>query len=62
VVPRFVDYLFLAFTASTAFSPTDTLPLSGRTKLLMMAQVLLAMVTLAVVIARAINTVDVRPR
>jgi hypothetical protein len=54
--PHFVDYLFVAFTASTAFSPTDTLPLSGRAKMLMMAQALLSMVALAVVVARAINT------
>jgi hypothetical protein len=53
--PRFVDYLFLAFTASSAFSPTDTLPLSGRAKLLMMAQAIVSMVTEAVFVARAIN-------
>ncbi len=34
--PTFVDYLFLAFTTSTAFSPTDTLPLTGRAKMLML--------------------------
>jgi hypothetical protein len=54
--PHFVDYLFVAFTTSTAFSPTDTLPLSERVKLLMMAQALVSIVTVGVVIARAVNT------
>lgn len=53
--PGFVDYLFVAFTNSSAFSPTDTLPLSVRIKLLMMAQALLSIVTMAVFIGRAIN-------
>lgn len=54
--PGFVDYLFLAFNTSTAFSPTDTLILSRRAKLLMMAQSLISLLTLAVLAARAINT------
>ncbi len=54
--PGFIDYLFVAFTASSAFSPTDTLPLTPRTKLLMMAQSLSSIVILAVLAARAINT------
>jgi len=37
-LPGFIDYVFLAFTNATAFSPTDTLPLSQRAKLLMMAE------------------------
>lgn len=53
--PCFVDYLFVAFTASVAFSPTDTAPISARAKLLMMAQSLIALVTLAVVVGRAVN-------
>jgi hypothetical protein len=53
--PSFVDYLFVAFTNSSAFSPTDTLPLSGRAKLLMMAQALASILTVAVFVARAIN-------
>jgi uncharacterized membrane protein len=51
--PEFVDYLFLAFSTSTAFSPTDTLILSRRVKLLMMAQSLISLVVVAVLIARA---------
>ena len=54
--PGFIDYLFVAWNASTAFSPTDTLILSQRAKVLMMIQSLLALVTVAVLAARAINT------
>jgi hypothetical protein len=54
--PGFIDYLFVAWNASTAFSPTDTLILSRRAKVLMMIQSLLALVTVAVLAARAINT------
>jgi hypothetical protein len=54
--PLFVDYLFLAFNTSTAFSPTDTLVLSRRAKVLMMAQALISLVVIAVLAARAINT------
>jgi len=54
--PGFVDYLFVAFNASTAFSPTDTLILSRRAKGLMMIQTLISLITIAVIAARAINT------
>jgi hypothetical protein len=53
--PLFLDYLFVAFTASTAFSPTDTLILSRRVKVLMMIQALTSLVTVGVIAARAIN-------
>lgn len=53
--PTFVDYLFLSFTTATAFSPTDTLPLTSRAKLLMMAESAISLVNLAAVAARAIN-------
>jgi hypothetical protein len=53
--PGFIDYFFLAFTNATAFSPTDTLPLSGRAKLLMMAQSSISLLTIALVAARAVN-------
>lgn len=53
--PGFVDYLFLSFTTATAFSPTDTLPLSQRAKLLMMAEASVSLLTLALVAARAVN-------
>lgn len=53
--PSFVDYLYLAFTNATAFSPTDTLPLTGWAKLLMMVQSLASLLTVALVAARAVN-------
>jgi uncharacterized membrane protein len=53
--PGFLDYLFLAFNSSTAFSPTDTAFLSRRAKVLMMVQALLSLVILAVLVSRAIN-------
>ena len=53
--PGFVDYLFLAFNTSTAFSPTDVAPLTGWAKLLMMLQSLISLGTLAIVAARAVN-------
>jgi hypothetical protein len=56
-VPYFVDYLFVAFTASTALSPTDTFPLTHRAKLLMTIQAIIAMTILSILIGRAINIV-----
>lgn len=53
--PSFVDYLFVAFTTATAFSPTDTMPLTGRPKILMMAAASVSLATIAIVAARAVN-------
>ncbi len=53
--PGFVDYLYLSFTNATAFSPTDTMPLTTRTKLLMMAESAVSLLTIALVAARAVN-------
>jgi hypothetical protein len=53
--PRFVDYAYLSFTNSTAFSPTDTLPLASWAKLTMMVQSAVSLVTVALVAARAVN-------
>jgi uncharacterized membrane protein len=53
--PSFVDYLYVSFTNCTAFSPTDTMPLTPAAKLLMLVQALVSFVTVAVVAARAIN-------
>jgi hypothetical protein len=55
--PGFLDYLFLAFNTSTAFSLTDTAVLSGKAKALMMMQALLSLVILAVLVSRAINAI-----
>jgi hypothetical protein len=56
-LPEYVDYLFLAFNTSTAFSPTDTMVLARRAKLLMMYQSVVSLTTIAVLAARAINTI-----
>jgi hypothetical protein len=53
--PGFVDYLYLSVTNSSAFSPTDTMPLSHRAKMLMAIQSLSAMVLMVIVIARGVN-------
>jgi hypothetical protein len=53
--PRFADYLYVSFTNATAFSPTDTMPLTRWTKLLMALQSAIALSTTALVIARAVN-------
>ncbi|GAB3658241.1 hypothetical protein GCM10027596_14360 [Nocardioides korecus] len=56
-VPVFVDYLYLSLTNSSAFSPTDTMPLTSRAKLLMGLQGTAAMLTLLLVVARAVNSI-----
>lgn len=53
--PGFVDYLFLAFNTSTAFSPTDVPVLSRWAKVLMMLQSLISLATVALLAARAVN-------
>jgi uncharacterized membrane protein len=53
--PAFVDYMYTSFTAATAFSPTDTMPITARAKLMMMAEALISLVTLLLVAARAVN-------
>jgi uncharacterized membrane protein len=53
--PRYHDYLYLAFTNATAFSPTDTLPLQAWAKMMMLAESVISLVTAIMVIARAIN-------
>ena len=56
--PNFVDYLFLAFNSSTALSPADTAVLSRWAKLLMMVQASVSLTVIAVLAARAINTLS----
>jgi uncharacterized membrane protein len=56
--PEFLDYLYLAFTNATAFSPTDTLPLSRWAKFLMLLQSLVSLVTAALVVAKAVNALN----
>jgi uncharacterized membrane protein len=53
--PSYLDYLYLSFTNATAFSPTDTMPLARWAKMLMLLQSAVAIVTVALVVARAVN-------
>jgi uncharacterized membrane protein len=53
--PDFIDYAYFSLTNMMAFSPTDTMPLSARAKLLMAYQALTAFIVLALVISRAVN-------
>jgi hypothetical protein len=53
--PVFFDYLYVSLTNATAFSPTDTLPLSVSAKLIMGVQSLISLVTIGLVISRAVN-------
>ena len=53
--PQFVDYLYVSLTNAIAFSPTDTMPLSVQAKLVMGLQSLISVVTMGLVIARAVN-------
>lgn len=53
--PVFIDYLYVSFTNGTAFSPTDTEPLSSWAKILMAIESAISLLALVVVIARAIN-------
>jgi len=56
--PQFFDYVFVAFNTSIAFSPADTAPVTTRAKGLMMTQALISLVTLVVVVARAVNILE----
>jgi len=54
-VPTFTDYLYVSVTNASAFSPTDTLPLTHRAKLLMTVQSVTSLITIVLVTARAVN-------
>jgi len=53
--PELVDYLYVSFTNSIAFSPTDAMPLSRWAKLLMLSESALSAITVLLVAARAVN-------
>jgi hypothetical protein len=53
--PQFIDYLSLGYSTASAFSPTDTLPLTPRAKLLMIFESTISLMTLIFVVSRAIN-------
>lgn len=56
--PGYLDYLFVSFSTATAFSPTDTMPLSSRSKMLMLVQSTVSLILGALVIARAVNVLQ----
>ena len=53
--PRYVDYLILGVTTSTAFSPTDVMPMTAWAKLTMALQSLISLTVIGLVVARAVN-------
>jgi len=53
--PGFIDYMYVSLTNATAFSPTDTMPLSPWSKVLMAVESLVSLLTVAIVAARAVN-------
>jgi len=53
--PIFVDYLYVSLTNASAFSPTDTMPLSAAAKMVMGLQALISLITIGLVVARAVN-------
>jgi hypothetical protein len=53
--PHFLDYLFVAFTGSTALSPADTFPLTRPAKTLMMIEAILSLTIIVLLAARAVN-------
>jgi hypothetical protein len=50
-----VDYLYVSLTNQTAFSPTDVMPLTPRIKLLMSIQGVASLITVGIIVARAVN-------
>jgi uncharacterized membrane protein len=53
--PKLIDYLYVSLTNATAFSPTDTMPLTAAAKWMMSAQSIASLVTVGLVVARAVN-------
>jgi hypothetical protein len=53
--PMFLDYLYIGFTNATAFSPTDTMPLTRWAKTLMLIEALASIATIVMVAGRAVN-------
>jgi uncharacterized membrane protein len=53
--PRFIDYLYVSLTNATAFSPTDTMPLTPMAKSIMGVQSVVSLVTIGLIVSRAVN-------
>ncbi len=60
--PRFIDYLYVSLTNATAFSPTDTMPLTSTAKSIMGVQALVSLVTIGLIVSRAVNILGGRGR
>jgi uncharacterized membrane protein len=56
--PQYPDYLYLAFTNSTALSPTDTMPVTRWAKMLMLVQSAISLVIAIMIVARAVNILN----
>lgn len=56
--PTSIDYLYVSSTNATAFSPTDTMPLSRRAKMLMLTQSIVSLMVMALVAGRAVNILN----
>lgn len=56
--PKFIDYLYVSLTNATAFSPTDTMPLSALAKSVMGVQALVSLVTIGLIVSRAVNILN----
>ncbi|WP_235032251.1 DUF1345 domain-containing protein [Actinacidiphila yanglinensis] len=56
--PAYLDYFYLSFTNSTAFSPTDVLPVTRNAKLCMLGQSAVSLITVVLVVARAVNILN----
>ena len=56
--PAFLDYLYVAFTNASAFSPTDAMPLTVRIKALMLIEAIASFLTVGLVAARAVNILN----
>jgi hypothetical protein len=54
-MPEFLDYLALGVTTATAFSAADTVPISTQAKALMSTQALISLVTIGLIISRAVG-------
>jgi hypothetical protein len=53
--PKFIDYLYVSLTNNTAFSPTDTMPLTPIAKSMMGLQATASMLTIGLIVSRAVN-------
>jgi hypothetical protein len=53
--PKFIDYLYVSLTNNTAFSPTDTMPLTPMAKIIMGVQAVVSLLTIGLIVSRAVN-------